>query len=326
MICLFETNVIINSQAVGILCAVERSLLILSDTSQEFITRTLQRLRERLSQLFLRTIDAQIRAIEDTKVKIKKRKGVITFMRVFPNFSAIVESMLPPADSPEGQLEIRAMVDTAYTRISKTMFDSLKVIAKESPAAGTTATSTDPDDKEALNYHILLIENMHHYAEEVLEHGDAVLGEWRGKALMEMAEHQEAYVGAVIRRPLGKLLDFVESVESILSTSASARATPTSVPTTHPSHSRSIFKKVLAANTAKDIRKGVDALRLRIEKHFGDSDEPALSQRLVTRIMEDCERRYADVAERTRRIAQDVYEGSVEVEFSRSDVQAAFRR
>ncbi|KAB8336876.1 hypothetical protein FH972_021184 [Carpinus fangiana] len=312
-------------QAIGIICAIERSLLFLSDTSQEFITRTLQKLLERLAQLFIRTIDAQIRAIEDTKVKIKKRKGVIHFMKVFPNFSAVVESMLPPADSPDGELEIRSMVDKAYTRINKAMFDSLKVIAKESPVGGQ-ATSTDPDDKEALNYHILLIENMHHYKEEVLEHGDAVLGEWRGKAMLEMAEHQELYVAAIIRRPLGRLLDFVESVESLLAASAAARATPAGIPGAHPSHARAVFKKTLAAHTAKDVRKGVDALRLRVEKHFGDADEPGLSQRLVGTILDDCERRYIDVAERTRVIARDVYEGTVEVEFGRADVQSAFRR
>lgn len=313
-------------QGVGILCALERKRLEFDDTNQEFMTRTLLKIHERLAGLFNRCVDEQIRAIEDTKVKIKKRKGVITFMKVFPNFAAVVENMLPRADGVE-RLEIRGMVDSAYSRINKVMFDSLKIIAKESPVVVTNGPSSnygaDPDDKEALNYHILLIENMHHYASEVEERGDSVLGEWRGKALMEKAEHQEHYVAAVIRRPLGKLLDFVEGCETIL---AQGRELATNIPNSHPSHSRSAFKKVMGSHTTKDIKKGVDALRGRVDKHFGDTEEPTLSQKLVTVILGECENKYVDILERTQRIASEIFEGSVEVEFGRQDISQAFRR
>jgi hypothetical protein len=165
----------------------------------------LQKVHERLTGLFTRFVDEQIRAIEDTKVKIKKRKGVIRFMHTFPHFSIAIENMLPRSDEDE-QLEIRRMVDDAYQKINKAMFESLKVIAKESPAVMATQGQGDPEDKEALNYHILLIENMNHYLEEVDGRADAVLLEWRSKADDEMREHMDLYVDAVIRRPLGKLL------------------------------------------------------------------------------------------------------------------------
>ena len=123
--------------------------------------------------------------------------------------------MLPSGDGAE-RLEIRNMVDDAYQKINKSMFDSLKVIAKESPAArapgqvqGNTVQSqgvNDPEDKEALNYHILLIENMNHYMEEVDEKVSVVTAEWKKRAVAEMQEHMGLYVDAVIRRPLGKVL------------------------------------------------------------------------------------------------------------------------
>lgn len=162
-------------------------------------------MHERLTGLFTRFVDEQIRAIEDTKVKIKKRKGVIKFMNTFPHFSVAIENMLPVAGEDD-QLEIRRMVDDAYQKINKAMFESLKVIAKESPAVMATQGQGDPEDKEALNYHILLIENMNHYMEEVDARSDAVLMDWKSKAEDEMREHMGLYVDAVIRRPLGKLL------------------------------------------------------------------------------------------------------------------------
>jgi hypothetical protein len=190
---------------VGILCAVDRKLVEIEDTNQDFLTKTLQKLHERLAGLFTRFVDEQIRAIEDTKVKIKKRKGVIRFINTFPHFAVAIENMLPSADE-DAQLDIRRMVDDAYQKINKAMFESLKVIAKESPAVMATQGQGDPEDKEALNYHILLIENMNHYIEEVDARSGSLLLEWKTRAEEEMREHMGLYVDAVVRRPLGKLL------------------------------------------------------------------------------------------------------------------------
>jgi hypothetical protein len=186
--------------------AVDRKLVDIEDTNQDFLTRNLQKIHERLKGLFNRFLDEQIRAIEDTKVKIKKRKGVIAFMKTFPHFSAAIENMLPSAADGGDQLEVRRMVNDGYGRMNKAMFESLKVIAKESPAVMASQGQGDPEDKEALNYHILLIENMNHYIEEVDARDDSVLEIWKIKARDEYSEHMNLYVDAVIRRPLGKLL------------------------------------------------------------------------------------------------------------------------
>jgi hypothetical protein len=193
-------------QGVGILGAVDRKLVDIEDSNQDFLTRNLQKIHERLKGLFNRFLDEQIRAIEDTKVKIKKRKGVIAFMKTFPHFSAAIENMLPSTSDGGEQLEVRRMVNDAYQRMNKAMFESLKVIAKESPTVMASQGQGDPEDKEALNYHILLIENMNHYMEEVDARDDSVLEFWKVKAHDEYNEHMNLYVDAVIRRPLGKLL------------------------------------------------------------------------------------------------------------------------
>lgn len=208
-------------QGVGILACLTRHSFFLQDTSQEFLLQLIETLKARLSTLFSKFVDEQVRAIEDTKVKIKKRKGVIAFMKVFPHFAMAVENTFASVarDDYEGNAacmyDTRVKLDDAYDRINRAMFDSLKVIAKESPGTQQQQThvqsrsggADDPEDKEMLNYHVLIIENMNHYISEVDDGGrQSVLADWKGRAEVERLEAMEAYVGQVIRRPLGKLL------------------------------------------------------------------------------------------------------------------------
>lgn len=205
-------------QGVGVLACLGRHAFYLQESSQEYLLQLVKELADKLQNRFNKFVDEQVRAIEDTKVKIKKRKGVIAFMKIFPHFSAAVENVFAAVANADYDqqadciLEVRKLVDDAYERINRAMFDSLKVIAKESPVAGVSAskqahTGDDPEDKEMLNYHILLIENMNHYIEEVDDGGkQGVLADWRGRAQLERAEALEGYVQRVIRRPLGKLL------------------------------------------------------------------------------------------------------------------------
>ncbi|KAF4554878.1 Exocyst complex component SEC3-like protein [Elsinoe fawcettii] len=325
-------------QAIGMMSSVAVFSAPLHETSQEFLLRSLSEASAKLEAIFHKFIDAQVHAIEDTKVLLKKRKGVISFIRTFPHFSMAVENVFTGAARSAGNnpavLDVRRMVDEAYERINQAMWIALKQIAKDSPTIGTGhngAQSTEAEDKEILNYHILLIENMMFYLEEVDDGGDAqsVLASWKGKALMERSEHLDLYVKRVVRRPLGKLLDFIESTESLVAHTTN----PTNI-ASKPSHSRSAAKRAFSPYDGKEIRKGIDALRKRVEKHFGDSsgdspDEKAISQKLVGVVLEECEKEYLGVLDRTMKIINEVYsneEKNLEVDWSRADVLAGFSR
>lgn len=291
------------------------------DTNQEFIIHSLQKLHTRLAGLFNRFVDEQIRGIEETKVKVNKRRGVISFMRVFPSFSTAVEIML--SQPSHGFSDIRVSVNEAYDRINRAMWESLKFIAKEAPGqpSGVAASAGDPEDKEALNYHILLIENMNHYIEEVDVRSLPVLERWRDRAGEDLQEHMKLYLDAVIRRPLGKLLEFVESAEGLLA----AGNSPDDV-SNRASYSRSAAKKLLAAHDSREIRRGIELLKKRVEKHFGDADDPGLSRSLVLKVLRECERRYEEVYDRTRRIIDTMYEGPLEFDWHKDEVGAMFKR
>lgn len=302
----------------------------ISQSNQDFLNGLLQKLHGVLESRFRKFVDEQIRAIEETKVKINKRKGVISFIRIFPNFSAAVENILSTADP---SLEVRAMVDREYDRMLKTMFDSLKIIARENPAVAvqpgsttttsTTATTTtavaDPEDKEALNFHILLIENAHHFLEEVDARGLDVLEDWRANAAAELHEHMQLYIAAVMRRPLGRLLEYLENIEAQL-----AAGKPATSVAAQPSNAPAVFGKVLASYDAKEMRKGVEALRKRVEKHFGDADDPAVGRNLVAKVLRECEKLHGDVELRINRVNAEVYGGHVQFEWPRAEVKSGF--
>ena len=74
---------------------------------------------------------------------------------------------------------------------------------------------------------------------------------------------------AVMRRPLGRLLDYLENIEAQLGTNGKSAVYVSSQPAT----SKAQFNKVMSGCDAKEIRKGFEALRKRIDKHFGDVDK-----------------------------------------------------
>jgi len=93
-----------------------------------------------------------------------------------------------------------------------------------------------------------------------------------------------------------------------------------------PSHSKITFKKVLANYDSKEIKKGIDVLKKRVEKHFGDADDPGLSRSLVIKVQQECEKLYEKVEDRILTISRDVYDGEVIAEWTRADVSGAFRK
>ncbi|KEF55064.1 uncharacterized protein A1O9_08717 [Exophiala aquamarina CBS 119918] len=316
-------------QGVGVLLALEQCLTKYEETNQEFISRTVRTLHERLTGLFHKFVEEQVKAIEETKVKVKKRKGLISFMRVFPEFSAAVEDMLPQESAGHpASMEVRFIVNDAYIKLLKAMWESLNFIAKDNPASSGGAvhssgpSSGDPEDKEALNYHILLIENMNYFVEEVKTHHNVVLEEWSEKASHDQFMHLTQYTDAVMRRPLGKWLDFLESTEALMKSTESYASIASK-----PSHSRSSAKKVLSAYDAKEIRKGIETLKKRVEKHFTDADDPSNSSKtLIARVLEECNTRYTLAYDRMKAVVEKVYDSTLEIDWRKEDVAAMFKR
>jgi exocyst complex component 1 len=72
---------ITTSSIVGILLALDKAIV---ERSNEFLVKIFQKQHQRSSAQLDKLAKDQIKAIEQTKMTTKKRKGVAPFIRVFP--------------------------------------------------------------------------------------------------------------------------------------------------------------------------------------------------------------------------------------------------
>lgn len=124
------------------------------------------------------------------------------------------------------------------------------------------------------------------------------------------------------------LQDYFEGVERLLKTTA-----PTEIPN-NSSYSKSALKKVIKEFTAKDLRKHVDALFKRVEKHFTEASESTTGEvngmaagTVLVGVWKACEDELLRITELFgKRIAQCYQSSGVTLEYTAADVEAAFKR
>ncbi|OBZ79929.1 Exocyst complex component 1 [Grifola frondosa] len=308
-----------NLQIVGMIACLERFLTDAEERGNAFLLSLLEKQHVRLKGLFERRVNDHIKSIEDTKLTSKKRKGVAPFIKYFPTYIGRVENQLIGSDT----LEIRQIVDTAYDKIVQAMFDALKQMAK---------MDGEGEDKGQLNYHVIIIENMHYFVAEisVIEIGSVAVFLKRAETIYE--ENLNAYVKIVLRRPFSKIIEYFEGVERLLKTTAPSEISSNS------SYSKSALKKVVKEYNSKDVRKHIDALFKRVEKHFTEASEKTTTEdagantgiasgTVMVGVWKACEEELLRITELfSKRISQCYKDTGVSLEYTAADVETAFKR
>lgn len=302
---------------VGLLATLDRGIIEAEEVNCESLQKVLAKLHLRLASQLERFVQEQIKGIEQTKLTVKKRKGVVHFMRVFPVFVERVESQLLNAET----LNIRNAVDGYYGQICRAMFDALQTISRVETGAATAGD----EDKGQLNHLVILIENMYYFIFEINKvsrqrGGNSALAGLVKRAESIYGDSLTSYTQFVLRRSLAKMMDFGDGIDSLL------RNTPATEVSLHSAYSKSSFKKLVKDFTAKDTRKAIEALSKRVAKHFGDEDDlptgvgaspsaPAGAERaengdqvdVLSRVWSSCEEGYMREFERTTRIGKECY-------------------
>ncbi|THH10168.1 hypothetical protein EW145_g1521 [Phellinidium pouzarii] len=303
-----------NMQIVGVIASIERAIVDAEAHGNPFFAIALDKQHQRLKAIFDRHVDEQIKGVEQTQLDAKKRRGVAHFIRYFPVYVSRIESQLVGADD----LEIKGNIDIAYDRIVQSMFDCLKQMAKMDGEQG--------EDKGQLNYHVILIENMHHFIAEISQMNISAVNSFKKRAEVIYDESLAAYVKIVMRRSFSKIIDYFDGVERMLKTTA-----PTEV-SKNSSYNRSALKRVVKEFNSKDVRKNIDALFKRVEKHFTDSDAPEAASGLaagtvMVGVWKACEDELLRMTDFYTKQISHCYKGSgVALEYTRVDVEAAFKR
>ncbi|EUC63920.1 exocyst complex component Sec3 [Rhizoctonia solani AG-3 Rhs1AP] len=305
-------------QLVGVIAVLQRYIAEAQERNDTFVDRLLGKPVQRLNGLYQRQIEEQLQAIEQTKLTTKKRKGVAHFIRYFPTFVGRIEPQLVSAQT----YEIRKTVDGSYERIVQAMFEALQQMAKMD---GTE--TKDPDDKGVLNYHVIMIENMHHFVADMTQLELGAVRAFVTRAEDIYSRELSAYVTFVLRRPMAKIIDYFDGVERLLQTTAPSEIS------NNNSFSRSALKKVVKEYDSKDMRKNIDGLYKRVEKHF-DADEGlappgqnGAAAPVLVGVWNACEEQLLQFTENWIKLIGQCYPDSgVSLEYTISDVKAAFKR
>jgi hypothetical protein len=120
--------------------------------------------------------------------------------------------------------------------------------------------------------------------------------------------------------------DYFDGVERLSKTTAPSEVSSNS------NFNKSSLKKVVREYNSKDVRKHVDALFKRVDKHFSETGEdgsgaPARAGTVLLEVWKACEEELVKDTERFGRFISSCYKDSgLPLEYTAADVEASFRR
>lgn len=114
--------------------------------------------------------------------------------------------------------------------------------------------------------------------------------------------------------------DYFQGIEDLL------RTTPPSEVSLHSQFTKSALKRVVSSLDRKDLRKSVEALSKRVEKHFIDITNPSAENAVVVgNVWNACEAEVGRLAALWKGLLERCYEKEgVVLDFGAEDVSGAF--
>ena len=169
---------------------------------------------------------------------------------------------------------------------------------------------------------------MHSFINDLSQQGLGSMAGFTRRAEAIYDENLGAYVRLVLRRPFSKLIDFVDSGEKLLKALSPSEVASSST------HNKATLKKLIKDNTAKDVKRNIDSMFKRVEKHFMEGDEAggggsatgvALPGTVLLVVWKACEDEVISITERFLKFISACHKES-SAEYSVADVEAAFRK
>ena len=217
-------------------------------------------------------------------------------------------------------LPVRTAVDEGYDRVARALMTTIQSIPQ-------TAGAMMDEDKGQLNHHVMVIMNVFHLCTSIKPGTppNAALVRVQAQAQAQFETSLAGYVKTILRRPLGRVIDFCHGIETLLPT------TPATEVALHSHFSRSSAKKLVRDLSQKDVRKAIEALSKRIQKHFDDEDaSTALTHTELAHVLQQVWQSSQDMftaeVERLSRILLTCYpQSGLGLEISSQDVQRLFQ-
>jgi hypothetical protein len=187
---------------------------------------------------------------------------------------------------------------------------------------------------------------MHYFVAEISQLESGSVTGFLKQAEVIYNENLTAYVRIVLRRPFAKLIvgfplmsaapalimasqEFFDGLERLLKTTAPSEVQK------NTNYNKSSLKKVLKEFDGKDVRKHIDVLFRRVEKHFTEAEEKTTKEEssgitpgtVMVGVWKACEEELQRMTESfVTRISQCYIDSGLSLEYSSTDVEAAFKR
>ncbi|PJF17479.1 Exocyst complex, component Exoc1 domain-containing protein [Paramicrosporidium saccamoebae] len=269
-------------------------------TQLPIFAKMLTTLRRRLVSIAEVFIADQVAVIEAMKFSARKRSGIFPFVSLFPTFITRMEKVAGDTQGPT-----RELMNKGYERLTAAIFRSLDALAAEAERSA--------DEKERINASVMNIQNSHYLVSQLDAIKSPAVETSLRLAQSRFDHHLSLYSSLSLHRFFSKLLEFFDGI------SAQLENTPPEEVAFHASYSKASAKRVLTAYPVREVRKNLELVWVRVEKHFGDDKTV---RQVVWRAIQDY---FVKDSTQFAEAIQKVYPGTdVQLCYSVADAMACF--
>ncbi|RWS16624.1 exocyst complex component 1-like protein [Dinothrombium tinctorium] len=211
-----------------------------------FLAKTYGNILIHVKRNFDKFMQSQVTAIEETKAPKKPKCGVFPFIKKFEQFAKQAEGVFKVSASR------RTDIDRWYVTLCRSMFDTINRLSD-------THHKTPPE--------MVRLENYHYLHDVLCTLKIACLESEKREAKQRYNEALKDYVARYFGRPLEKLNTFFEGVQMKVAQGVKQDEVGYQL-----AFSKQELRKVINSCTLKDIKKGLEEMYRKVEKHTCDPD------------------------------------------------------